>query len=767
MTSEIITQAQIAEKNGNWAQAKELWLQVIAKDSRAKPVTWLSYAKSLERLGDLESALHTYAVVAEKFPKNIWPLMGQARVAENQKNIALARQIWLSAVVKFPESLQINFRAYLFMRRLQEIHDDLDLHLTALIVNDFKNGNEIPPLYALVAIEVYLKHGNVAHANDFIYQFLKRWPEHISYAHQMLGFYWSFDQHDEAVNLSEQLLEINQKSHLLQHLRMRCFNQAGFPDRAIEYYSNLKQVDNKLNLLTEIGRSENLMQSLDSSETCWRKVLTHEPLHPDGLLNVARILSEKEFPWEQDATLISMLGDSHTPINTVTKILHKDQRWLSVGMLSEQAFALPSFFEEHPKREQIELLLSHVEASAALGFKSTWHSDLSSVIFAVDEKNNLKKQFLNLQAKLVPEIDFLATSYQEKTIPIDAVYTWVNGDDPEWSRRFEQVTAFLPKKRMSNTNVNANRYKNSDEIIFSLRSLNKFFPQVRNIFILTDRQKFEIDDLPAEMAKKLHFVDHREILPGNVVLPTFNSNVLSAFLHKIPGLSETFLYFNDDVFLGVPLNQKNLIDEQGRPFIETIITSEKRFDKVTRRMMMVSADKSIRASDTFTKETFINHMGYFPPSIQNHQYKVLTKSLCEDVLKTFWSKFRDHLFSHQVRQPDTLRVGVMRDFMGVVQGHLTQKPLHFKRNNSIYFFRGIGWEHVAVLLMARPHSYCINSMAQDIQPFRYLTENYLHTDSISNDEVEVLLRRDPIFNRLLDRGCNLKEFLATLRTRLD
>ena len=43
-------------------------------------------------------------------------------------------------------------------------------------------------------------------------------------------------------------------------------------------------------------------------------------------------------------------------------------------------------------------------------------------------------------------------------------------------------------------------------------------------------------------------MDHREIIEQEY-LPTFNSHVIEANLHKIPNLSEHFIYFNDDVFV--------------------------------------------------------------------------------------------------------------------------------------------------------------------------------------------------------------------------
>ena len=36
-------------------------------------------------------------------------------------------------------------------------------------------------------------------------------------------------------------------------------------------------------------------------------------------------------------------------------------------------------------------------------------------------------------------------------------------------------------------------------------------------------------------------------------LPTFDSGNIESYIHHIPGLSERYFYFNDDVFLAHPL----------------------------------------------------------------------------------------------------------------------------------------------------------------------------------------------------------------------
>ncbi|CAM3448738.1 stealth conserved region 3 domain-containing protein [Stackebrandtia soli] len=129
--------------------------------------------------------------------------------------------------------------------------------------------------------------------------------------------------------------------------------------------------------------------------------------------------------------------------------------------------------------------------------------------------------------------------------PIDVVYTWVDSRDPVWEKQRRHWGG-----RVESTLVSAGndeRFADRDELRHSLRSLWMFAPFVRNIYIVT------ADQHPSWLAAadpRVRVVSHSEIFPDPDVLPTFNSHAIEACLHRIPGLAENFVYFNDDVFLG-------------------------------------------------------------------------------------------------------------------------------------------------------------------------------------------------------------------------
>ncbi len=127
------------------------------------------------------------------------------------------------------------------------------------------------------------------------------------------------------------------------------------------------------------------------------------------------------------------------------------------------------------------------------------------------------------------------------TKDVDAVYTWVDGSDPAFQRALRQHAP------VASAEGEFRRYRNCGELRFSVHSLLRFAPWLRRIHILTNGQVPQWLD---RSDPRIRLVTHAEVFPEPNCLPTFNSNAIEMCLHRIPGLSRRFLYFNDDVFLG-------------------------------------------------------------------------------------------------------------------------------------------------------------------------------------------------------------------------
>lgn len=133
--------------------------------------------------------------------------------------------------------------------------------------------------------------------------------------------------------------------------------------------------------------------------------------------------------------------------------------------------------------------------------------------------------------------------------PIDAVVTWVDGDDPDHERKLEAYLGWRAKRRPKA--AARTRYADRGELEYCIASLIRFAPWLRHIFIVTDEQTPGfMKCLPSTIADRVSVVDHKVIFRDfSNSLPTFNSLSIETMLWRIPGLSNNFIYFNDDCCL--------------------------------------------------------------------------------------------------------------------------------------------------------------------------------------------------------------------------
>ena len=132
--------------------------------------------------------------------------------------------------------------------------------------------------------------------------------------------------------------------------------------------------------------------------------------------------------------------------------------------------------------------------------------------------------------------------------PIDIVIPWVDGSDPEWQSEFKKYSA-QATGRDDNSEI---RYRDWDNLQYLFRGIEKFTPWVRKVHLVTSGQKPKWLNMNAP---KLNFVRHEDFIPKEW-LPTFSVRPIELNLHRIEGLSEQFIYFNDDYFLLRPVKSE-------------------------------------------------------------------------------------------------------------------------------------------------------------------------------------------------------------------
>lgn len=144
---------------------------------------------------------------------------------------------------------------------------------------------------------------------------------------------------------------------------------------------------------------------------------------------------------------------------------------------------------------------------------------------------------------------------------IDAVITWVDGNDPVHQAKRAQ---FLTNKRENARKdvAGETRFNQVGEIYCCIASILRFAPWINKIYIVTDDQDPHVDDYIKQYFPEnkipVEIVDHKVVFEGyEKYLPTFNSLAITSVLWRIPGISERFILFNDDVMLQRPVSPED------------------------------------------------------------------------------------------------------------------------------------------------------------------------------------------------------------------
>ncbi|MFF0474366.1 stealth family protein [Streptomyces sp. NPDC004284] len=227
------------------------------------------------------------------------------------------------------------------------------------------------------------------------------------------------------------------------------------------------------------------------------------------------------------------------------------------------------------------------------------------------------------------------------TFPIDVVYTWVDGADPSWLRRRAEHSG----EGYHAEAANAARYLSRDELRYSLRSLHMYAPWVRNIYLVTADQTPDWLDTEAPGIK---VVSHEEIFRSPELLPTFNSHAIESQLHHIEGLSEHFLYFNDDVMLGNEVTPNDFFHSSGLtkyfPSPALVPLGEKTVD-----------DPPVAAAGKNNRRLIEERYGAVLVQKMKHMPHALRRSVLTEIETEFESEYR-HTEASRFRSIDDISI---------------------------------------------------------------------------------------------------------------
>ena len=234
---------------------------------------------------------------------------------------------------------------------------------------------------------------------------------------------------------------------------------------------------------------------------------------------------------------------------------------------------------------------------------------------------------------------------------IDFVIAWVDGNDKEW---LAEKARYSPSTMAdSATPV---RFRDWDNLQYWFRGVEKYASWVNQIHFITwgHLPKWLDTSNP-----KLHIVNHRDYIPEKY-LPTFSSHAIELNMHRIEGLSEHFVYFNDDMFITREVSETDFF-KNGKPCdtfglnciyfghdsaghfngsnMEIINTEFKDQKKAIMKRDFAKWFSMKNGMRKVVKTMFLTAWEWFP----GFHYDHLPSGFCKSTLKEVWEKYPEIL----------------------------------------------------------------------------------------------------------------------------
>ena len=141
--------------------------------------------------------------------------------------------------------------------------------------------------------------------------------------------------------------------------------------------------------------------------------------------------------------------------------------------------------------------------------------------------------------------------------PIDVLIKYIDLSDPKLNR---EGIKQIPKDESNN------------ELKYSVRSILKYIPWIRKIFILMPNEKVSFFKPPEEIKDKIVYVKDKDLLGfDSASSPAFQFNL---WRMKHFGMSENFILMDDDYFIGRPLSKSNFFYEENGKVYPALVTRD-------------------------------------------------------------------------------------------------------------------------------------------------------------------------------------------------
>jgi hypothetical protein len=341
-----------------------------------------------------------------------------------------------------------------------------------------------------------------------------------------------------------------------------------------------------------------------------------------------------------------------------------------------------------------EVLLRGVSIYNGLDLSESWIAPRRNKVSIIIPKEFQKIVSTEISGQKYKTLEvFEKPRVHDINFPIDIVYTWVDGQDPKWKKKFAKYSSMLKGREANNSST---RYEQIDELKYSLRSIYMFAPWVRNIYIVTDNQVPEWLDTSVP---GVQIIDHKDIFEDPSVLPVFNSNAIATQLHRIKGLSEHYVYFNDDVLLGNVVSPEIFFHPSGLPKYILSRFQVMLGEPNDKESVLDFAGKNVRKllEDKFG-QTITAKYAHVPVPKRKSLSKKIKRLWPEEIRRTAASRFRD--------KSDIAGIG---NNYALINGQATTTKYPF----TVILPGDNLQDKLEELYHRQPYTFCINSIGRD------------------------------------------------------
>jgi hypothetical protein len=329
-------------------------------------------------------------------------------------------------------------------------------------------------------------------------------------------------------------------------------------------------------------------------------------------------------------------------------------------------------------------------------------------------KKIYRKTFYNT---IVVPILYVATDKKlekkEKEIDfeVDAIYMWVDGNDPKIREKRLKYLG-MEQEKLNVQSAAKGRFYDNDELKYSLRSLEKYAPWVRKIYLITDDQVPEwFKDNP-----KIKIVDHKDIIDEKY-LPTFNSEVIDFNIHKIKGLADRFILINDDMFFGRKVYKSFFFTKEGVPIKYLRCIRRKWLSRPSSGMFYDIYKKCQRLVEEKFGEIQTTRFDHAITAYQKDSFPKTKELFKQEVQRTLTSRFR--------KEYDVARFLVDFYEIAVLGAKITNVYKRRKFYNIVVDLREDTLYKLSLIEKRRPYMFCLNDTEKTTDNDRRICGEFL------------------------------------------